>query len=383
MKILVLYPYPLNPSGLSIQGYYLVKGLRELGVDVMPCNRDNNLQKLYAYKTFNPDAVIGVGFWGETPEVIISPMNHGLKAVPWFNADGWVANYHSILNSLPLIVANSNWVKEIYMRDGVKGDNIHVCPIGYDPEIFYPTSEDDENRKKLRQILGIGEDEIMILTAGGDVTSKGAQEMLKAIAKIKDKFPNWKYVLKINEGFSSEDHGKEENKLINELGLEKHRIIYLEGDYSSEFMADLMRACDIYAAPSRIEGFGMIQLEAMACGRPVVSINVGGPKDTIIHGKTGFLAEPEREIKLDSEWAYDWMGFEENHKIIFDKPKTFAYWANVDQLADYTIRLMTDKKLREEMGKNAAKHALENFHYRLVSQRMLDLINKYVLSKEN
>lgn len=196
MKILVLYPYPLDPSGLSIQGHYLVKGLRELGVEVMSCDRDNNLQKLYAYKTFNPDVVIGVGFWGETPEVIISPMNHGLKPVPWFNADGWVANYQSILNSLPLIVANSNWVRETYVRDGVKRDNIHVCHIGYDPEIFYPVPETDENRKKLRQMLGISDDELMILTAGGDVTSKGAQEMLKAIAKIKDKFHNWKYILK-------------------------------------------------------------------------------------------------------------------------------------------------------------------------------------------
>lgn len=65
MKILVLYPYPLDQSGLSIQGHDLVKGLKELGVEVMPCDRDNNLQKLYAYKTFNPDVVIGVGFWGK------------------------------------------------------------------------------------------------------------------------------------------------------------------------------------------------------------------------------------------------------------------------------------------------------------------------------
>ncbi|MDE1848851.1 MAG: glycosyltransferase family 4 protein [Nanoarchaeota archaeon] len=379
MKILVLYPYPLDASGLSHQGHDLVRGLKELGEEVMPCDRDNNLQKLYAYKTFNPDVVIGVGFWGETPEVILSPMNHGLKPVPWFNADGWVANYHSILNNLPLIVANSNWVRETYIRDGVKGDNIHVCPIGYNPEIFYPVNDENENRMKLRHMLGIGDDEMMILTAGGDVTSKGAQEMLKALAKIKDRFPKWKYVLKVTDGFSAEDHGREEDKLIDELGLEKHRIIYLQGDYSSEFMADLLRACDIYAGPSRIEGFGMIQLEAMACGKPVISINVGGPKDTIVHEKTGFLAEPEKEIKLDSEWAYDWMGFEENHKIFFDRPKTFAYRANVDQLAEYTLKLLTDKELRKQMGENAAEHALKNFNYKVTAQRMLDLIKKHII----
>lgn len=383
MKILVLYPYPIGPSGLSLQGGYLVKGLKELGVDVMSCNRDNNLQKLYAYKSFKPDIVVGIGFWGETPEVINSPINHELKPVPWFNADGWVANYHNTLNSLPLLVATSNWVKQTYIRDGVKGENIHVCHIGYDPEIFYPVSKESDKVKKLREMLGIHDEEIMIFTAGGDVTSKGAQEVLKAIAKIKDKVPNWKYVLKIAaDGFSAEDHGIEEDKLIEELGLNRNRIIYLQGDYSPEFMASLLNACDIYAAPSRIEGFGMIQVEAMACGKPVVSINVGGPKDTIVHNKTGFLVEPEKEIKLSGEWAYDWMGFEDKHRIIFDKPKTFAYRANVDQLAEYLLKLSVDKKLREDMGKNAGEHALKNFNYKVIAKRMLELINKYALNEK-
>ena len=50
--------------------------------------------------------------------------------------------------------------------------------------------------------------------------------------------------------------------------------------------------------PSRIEGFGMIQVEAMACGKPVISINVGGPAETIIHNKTGFLAKVSEEVLL-------------------------------------------------------------------------------------
>ncbi len=378
MKVLVLYPHPVEPDGVSLQGHYLIKGLRELGVEVMPCDRGNTLEKIHAYKSFNPDVVIGIGFWGDIPEIVHSPMNHGLKVVPWFNADGWVANYHNILNSLPLLAATSNWVKQTYMRDGVKGDNIHVCHIGYDPEIFYPKNS-EEDRKRLRQMLGIQDDEIMIFTAGGDVTSKGAQEMFKALAKIGNKFPNWKYVLKTYESPSAESYGPQEEQLIEELGLDKDRIIYLQGKYSPEFIASLMNACDIYAAPSRLEGFGMFQVEAMACGRPVVSINVGGPKDTIINGETGFLVDIETEVKLPSEWAYDWMGFEDKHKIVFDKPKTFAYRANTDQLAQYTLKLMTDKTLREQMGKRAAEHALKTFNYKITAQRMLDLINQHVL----
>ena len=383
MKALILYPYPLEPDGQSLQGHYLAKGLKELGIDVKSCNRDDGLQKLWTYKSFQPDVVIGIGFWGNTPELINSPMNQGLKPIPWFNADGWVANYHHLLNNLPLIIATSNWVKQTYIRDGVKGDNIHVCPIGFDPEIFYPREKNNPEVAKLREMLGINENEKMILTAGGDVTSKGAQEMFKSLANIDKQFPNWKYVLKINDSFSADDHGKEEDSLIEELNLDRNRIIYLDGEYSPEFMATLISACDIYAGPSRLEGFGMVQVEAQACGKPVISINVGGPKDTIVHGKTGFLVDVASEIRLESEKAYTWMGFEADHQIKFQEPKTFAYRANTDQLADCTLRLLTDNYLREEMGRNAARHALENFHYKVTAKRMLDLINRYVLNKEN
>ncbi|HTZ41947.1 MAG TPA: glycosyltransferase family 4 protein [Candidatus Omnitrophota bacterium] len=380
MKILVLYPHPPEPDGVSMQGHYLIKGLRELGHEVMPCDRGDTLEKIYLYKSFQPDVVIGIGYWGDIPEVVHSPLNHGLKVVPWFNADGWVANYHNTLNNLPLIAATSNWVKQTYIRDGVNGNNIHACPIGYDPKTFYP-SHDKENIKKLRQMLGVQDDEVMIFTAGGDVTSKGAQEMFRALAKINDEFPNWKYVLKTYESASASDYGVEEENLIEELGLDSNRIIYLQGKYSPEFMASLLNACDIYAAPSRLEGFGMIQVEAMACGKPVISINVGGPKETIIQGKTGFLVDVESEIKLSSEWAYDWMGFEDKHKVVFDKPKTFAYRANTEQLAEYTLKLMKDRLLREQMGKDAAEHALKNFNYKTTAQRMLDLINEFAIKR--
>ena len=224
MRALVLYPYPLEPDGQSLQGHYLAKGLRELGHDVISCNRDDDLQKLHAYKSFKPEVVIGVGYWGNTPELIQSPHNHGLIAVPWFNADGWVANYHNVLNDLPLLVATSNWVKSTYIRDNVKGEHIQVCPIGFDPDIFYPKPRGSEEIRKLRELLGISDNEVMIFTAGGDVTSKGAQEMFKALAKIGEIFPNWKYVLKTYDEESAGGHMGDEERLIDELGIDKDKI---------------------------------------------------------------------------------------------------------------------------------------------------------------
>ncbi len=381
LKILVLYPHPPEPDGVSMQGHYLIKGLRENGAEVMPCDRENNIEKEWTLHSFKPDVSIGIGFWGDTPGLIYYPQEHGVLPVPWFNADGWVANYHETLNKLPLVVATSNWVKETYKRDGVAGDNVQVCHIGFDPDTFHPISREDPRIKKLREMLNIKEDEKMILTVGGDVTSKGAQEMFKALKIINEKFKKWKYVLKVWDSFSADDHENEELSLIKELGLNHDRITYLRGKLSPEFMSILINACDIYAAPSRLEGFGMIQLEAQACSKPIISINVGGPKDTIIHGKTGFLVDVDQEIKLDREWVYPGMGFETQHQILFPEPKVFAYRGNINQLADYTLKLLTDDKLRETMGKAGAEHTLKNFHYKVTAKRMIDLIEKFVLKK--
>lgn len=378
MKVLVLYPHPPEPDGVSMQGHYLIKGLKANGVDVMPCDRENGIQKEWHYLSFKPDVVIGVGFWGDTPGLIHDPQSFGMQPVPWFNADGWVANHHKTLSKLPLIVVTSNWVKSTYMRDGFDGKNIHVCPIGFDSETFYSIPRSDPRIKKLRDLLEVKEDEKMILTVGGDVTSKGAQEMLQALAKVNKDFKKWKYVMKVWDSFSADDHGKEEEKIIEETGLAE-KIIYLRGKFSPEFMAMLLNACDIYAAPSRLEGFGMIQLEAEACGKPVISINVGGPKDTIINGKTGFLVDVAHEVKLEKEWVYPWMGFDEKKQVEFDVPKTFAYRADIDQLAHYTLMLLKDDMLREKMGKAAAEHALKNFHLNVTAKKMADLIQTHVL----
>ena len=378
MKILVLYPYPPEPDGQSLQGHYLVQGLRELGHQVMQCDPQDNMQKRWTYRFFRPDVCIGVGFWGDTPRVVLDPLKSKIVPVPWFNADGWVANYQDTLNQLPLIVATSNWVRSTYIRDGVAGDRIKVVPIGFDPNVFRPLPESDPGRLEVRKMLGIKKDEKMILTIGGDVTSKGAQEIFQALANINEEHPKWKYVCKVWDSFSAWDHGAEEKALLKKLGLTK-KVRYLKGKFSPGFISQLLNACDIYAAPSRLEGVGMIQLEAQACGKPVVSINVGGPRDTIVHGKTGFLVDVAHEVKLDREWVYKHMGFKKKMQIEFPVPKTFAYRADIGQLSACLAKLLSDDALAVSMGKAAADHALHNFHYRTVAQQMVDAITENVV----
>ncbi len=377
MKIAVLHAYPVEPDGLSIQGNLLYKGLREMGVDVMPSHYQPSFQKQWVYNAFKPDVAIGVGCWTYAPDIIMSPQNNGVIPVPWFVANGWVANYHDAISNLPLVFTTSNWVTDTYKRDGVDVKNFKTLPIGFDPDEIKPIPKDDPKIQELRRMLGVQPHEKMILTIGGDVTSKGAQEMFKALKEVDKDFKDWKYVLKHWDCESAEVHGQEEDALIDKLDLNRDKIRYLSGAFSHDFMSYLISACDIYAAPSRLEGFGMIQMEAEACGKPVVSINVGGPADTIVHNETGFLAEVGETVKLKEEWAYEHMGFEADHKIVFDEPKIFAYRADISDLAKYTLRLLTDDKLREDMGRKAHAYALKNFHYKVVAEKA------YKMLKEN
>ncbi len=376
MKIAVLHAYPPEPDGLSIQGNLLYQGLKELGVDVMPCHYSPTFQKQWVYDAYKPDIAIGVGCWTYANDIIISPQNHGVIPVPWFVANGWVANYHKLISDLPLVFTTSNWVTETYARDGVDTKNFMTLPIGFNPAEMRPIPKTDPKVIKLREMLGIQPHEKMILTVGGDITSKGGQEMLQALARINEEFSDWKYVLKHWDCESAEIHGVEEDALIDSLGLDRGKIQYLSGAFSHDFMAWLIAACDIYAAPSRLEGFGMIQMEAEACGRPVISINVGGPADTIVHGETGFLASIGSTVELTEEWAYRGMGFDADHKIKFDQPKVFAYRASIEDLAKYTLQLLTDDDLREEMGRKAREHAMANFQYQDVAKKALTALQE-------
>jgi len=371
LKCTVLYHYPPECDGTSLQGDLLYRGLLNSKVHVIPCNHTDNAQKEFYFTKFKPDVSFGVGFWGNVPEIIKFPMKYGVKPIPWFNADGWVANYHDEFNSLELMFTTSNWVKQTYKRDDVDISKIIPMHIGIDTDAFRPTSNPKYNAE-IRKIFGVKEDEKMILTIGGDVTSKGAQEMMKSLAEVDKEFKNWKYICKSWPSQCASEWRQHEIRLANELGIQD-KVMFVDDRFSQEFMVHLLNATDIYAAPSRLEGFGMIQVEAMACGKPVISINKMGPGETIIHNKTGFLAEVAEEVKLEGEWVYPSMGFKRKEIIKFDSPKTFAYRANIKDLTKYTLKLLTDEELSRKMGEQGREHVVNNLDYRDTAKKMLDI----------
>ena len=371
MRCMVLYAYPPEPDGQSLQGDLLYKGILNSNNLAIPCHFRKSIQKEFYLKYLKLDVVFGIGFWGNVPQIIREPLKYGVVPVPWFNADGWVANYQDEFNKLDLMFTTSEWVRQIYKRDNVDITKITPMPIGIDTDMFKPTNNPEYNTF-IREMLGVKDNEKIILTIGGDVTSKGAQEMIKALAEVNKEFKDWKYICKSWPSKYANNWRKYETELVKNLGL-KDKVVFVNDKFTQDFMVHLLNAADIYAAPSRIEGFGMIQVEAMSCGKPVISINKMGPSETIIHNKTGFLAKVSEEVQLNGEWIYPSMGFKKRELVKFSEPKTFAYRADINDLKEYTLKLLTDEKLRQEMGKQAREHVIKNFDYKYISKKIVDI----------
>ena len=375
MKVLILYDYPASPSGLATQGELLYRGLIELGVEAFSVNCESPQEKEWYYKWFKPDVVVGIGYWGHTPDLILHPQQFGVQPVPWLVANGYIANYQEVLNSLPLILVTSNWVKEMYMRDGISGGNIEVLPVGCDTDAFMPFTMDDPKIASIRDSFGLLPNELMLLTIGGDAASKGGQEVMRALALIKDKVPAWKYVCKVWPQPRTDAQNQVDWELAKNLGIDD-RVVYTKGINSRNFVPYLIGACDIYAAPSRLEGFGMSQVEANACEKPVVSINAMGVLDTMVNGETALLANVAEHIVVDHVILGRAAGYEENHRIDFDIPRTVDYRASVDDIAAALLDLMNHPLKRIELGKAGRKRVVEKFDYRIVAKQFVETVTR-------
>lgn len=372
MRTLVLYDYPPSPGGLATQGDLLYRGLKEIGVDTQPAHFESAQEKEWYYRWFEPEVVVGIGYWGHTPHLVLHPQRYGVRTVPWFVADGYVANYQEVLNALPLILATSNWVKDVYKRDGLDVSNFEILPVGCDTDAFAPRDRSDPKVRAIRESLGVAEDQIMILTVGGDAASKGAQEVMQALAMIDTQAPDWKYVCKVWPQPRTEQQNLQDLQLATHLGIEKN-VVYTTSKISRNFMPYLMAACDIYAAPSRLEGFGMIQVEANACGKPVIGIRAMGMLDTMVHKETAFLAEVAQEVRVRETTVGVDQGYEEGHRVVFRRPRTTDFRASVHDIAKYLMDLMTKADLRTRMGEAGRKRVVELFDYRVVARRFADI----------
>ena len=375
MKILLLFDYPAPPGGLATQGDLLLRGLREIGVDARAAHLESAIEKEWNYEWFEPDAVVGIGYWGMTPHLVLHAQAHGVLAIPWLVANGYVVNFRDTLNDLPLILVTSQWVKEVYERDGISGKNIEVLPVGCDTSSFVPYPRSDPRVKAARAALGVSEEQMLILTVGGDAASKGGREVMEALASLGEQVPDWRYVCKVWMQERTEKQNELDLELARSLGIFE-RVALCGGRVSREFMPFLLSACDVYAAPSRLEGFGMGQVEAGACGKPVVGIHAMAMLETLVHGQTALLAGVAEENRATEAVVGPEAGFPPGHRVQFANPRVVDYRASVPDLAAHLRALLNDPELRRRMGEAGRRRVTEKYDYRIVARQFVEIVRR-------
>jgi starch synthase len=278
-----------------------------------------------------------------------------------------------VLSALPLLLVTSNWVKQVYERDGVSVQNIEVLPVGCDTDSFIPHPPEDPRVRAARDTFGVSPEQQLILTVGGDAASKGGREVMEALASLGDDIPDWRYVCKVWAQKRTDVQNALDRELADSLGI-SDRVIFNSGRVSRNFMPFVISACDVYAAPSRIEGFGMGQVEAGACGKPVIGINAMAMTDTLVHGQNALLAGVARENRIGEVVVGEEHGFPPGHRIQFPTPRIVDYRASVPEIARHLRALLNDASLRAQLGQGGRRRAVEMYDYRVVAQRFVAIV---------
>lgn len=177
-------------------------------------------------------------------------------------------------------VAPSTWLADRAKSSSLFRDRrVEVIPHGLDHQIFRP-----HDPQLARQILGLPLDKRIILhgavTAVSD-PNKGYPMLCEAARKMASN--GWASKVEVVVFGSSKPSDPPD------LHLETTYLGVLQDDVT---LALLYSAADVFVAPSKQESFGQTVLEAMACGTPAVAFGGSGISEMIIHGKTGYLAEP-------------------------------------------------------------------------------------------
>jgi starch synthase len=197
---------------------------------------------------------------------------------------------------------------------------------------------------------------------------------MQALALIDAKAPDWRYVCKVWPQHRTVQQNRIDLDLAAHLGIDR-KVVFSTNVVSHNFMPYLLAACDIYAAPSRLEGFGMIQVEANACEKPVIAINAMAFLDTMVHGETAFLAKVAEERKIGEAVFGEGHGIDNSHRIVFANPRTAEFRASVPDIAEYLFMLMQDGGLRHAMGEAGRKRVVDLFDYRRVARRFVDIVS--------
>ena len=230
-------------------------------------------------------------------------------------------------------IAVSEAVRE-YLTPYFPGD-YRIIPNGIDLERFSDPA--------LRSIEQFDDGKLNILFVGRLEKRKGFKYLLQAFAQVKQAVPEAR--LMVVGAYDKED------KEPFVLYARQHRLrdVRFIGQVSEDDLPRYYRTCHVFCAPSTgFESFGIILLEAMAAGRPIVASDIDGYRGVLADGEEGLLVQPEDERRL----------------------------------ADALVRLLKDPALRERMGRQGQAKAA-NYVWQKVAHQVLDYYRELLEKKRH
>jgi glycosyltransferase involved in cell wall biosynthesis len=229
----------------------------------------------------------------------------------WTHADAWAERMRRWAHLCErLIVASPTQIPRAGRLLGLEADRLVVLPNGFDPRVFEPRDSDrraifrralveaprgwvgDRDPGSVRyQVDDIGPlaDGVVVLTVSRFTAVKRLPVLIEAFAQARA-LARTPASLVIVGGHPGEWEGEHPVETIARLGAQG---VFLAGWYEHAEVPAFLAAADIFALASVREQFGLVLVEAMACGVPPVAVDRFGPAEIVIDGETGWLVEPE------------------------------------------------------------------------------------------
>jgi len=355
------------------QGRGLQSAFAKIGMDVELVLAGVNPSDIYHtpdLSKYHNYVVIVVGSWQDYGRLIVPAQAAGCRVLPWLVSDDKVdSEIAKKLNEFPWILTTSEFCKSIFIRDGVHPDKVRVLYETVDEDVWKPSttqqandfldylSIDETNQIAMPVSFNLhkaqSEHIPILLTVGGDATSKGAIEIIAALHRLDPKTP-WIWIVKTLPYEYSFKCSANEYSLLGDL---TPRVKYINGEFSSKFLVQLMNLCDIYVATSRGEGFGLPLVEAQMCGKMVITHDSTSTREIIVKDKTGLLADchvitaPNGEISMR---------------------------ADIDSLAEQLDIALTDVDKRKKLSEQARPTAISRFGKEIIATKMLAYIEEFL-----
>lgn len=193
----------------------------------------------------------------------------------------WVEKQLVYKGNCKKFIAVSNLTKDIFLQEyKIDPSLVDVIHPGVDLH-DYDRLDKAAVRSNIRRELGINDTEPVILFASMNFEIKGLDEIFLSLSKLKTQNHDFKFIV-VGKG-----NLKKYTKLAQKAKISSNVIF--TGPVSKEKMASMYLASDLYIMLSKFDTFGMVVLEAMAAGLPVIISNNVGAKDLVQEGKNGFI----------------------------------------------------------------------------------------------